>query len=127
MTEVFRVENAEFVGPYALGIPGMNAMGCKHQPAPWNTGLGLIEPGELSGFESMRQLLAWFNTHEDLDNLEHGGMRVVVIDVVCGFIRNGREHLVFRENLAIGPFERELIPWDEVHYQLETKLGILQL
>jgi hypothetical protein len=84
----------------------------------------MIEPGEFSGFESMRQLLAWFRTHEELQSLKVEGFHVVVIDVFENTIRRGRKHLVFRDNTHEGHYIREIIPWEEVEYQLETKLGV---
>lgn len=126
MTVVYRVENEEFVGPYASSCPGMNHMGCDHQPAPWNTGLGWINTGELSGFDSLDQLLDWFDAREDLDNLEHGGMFVVRVEVAESLIRRGVKHLVFREEI-MGSNPRDRVSWGEVRSQLDQSWYYQQL
>lgn len=126
MTTVYRVENDEHVGPYATSVPGMNHMGSAHQPAPWDTGLGWINTGELSGFDSLDQLLDWFDAREDLDNLERGGMSVVRINVDEGLIRRGAKHLVFREEI-LGSNPRDQVSWGEVRSQLDQSWYYQQL
>ena len=126
MAVVYRVENEFCLGPYATSVPGMDHMGSVHQPAPWDTGLGGISTGELSGFESMEQLLEWFDRREDLDNLEQGDMFVVRIEIDEFFIRRGKKHLVFTE-LDPEDHPRERVPWPDVRSQLDQSWYYQQL
>jgi hypothetical protein len=123
VTTVYRVENENHFGPYTTSVRGMNFHGCDHQPAPHRAGLGWLDDLELSGFKSMEQMLAWFNTREELDCLEHGGMSVVRIEVEERRIRYGDKQIVFREDVP-NDNPREKIPWAEVRNQLDSKLVV---
>lgn len=124
MTEVFRVENEKSLGPYAVGIPGISPNGAPHQPSPMDDGLGFILHYEHSGFKSIRQLLRWFKTHEELYILEKSGFHVSVIDAPEKTIRRGKHHLVFRDEPPNLLPVKDEIAWEDLHYQLETKFGV---
>lgn len=89
MPRVFRIEDAEGVGPYQGNPPGSlplidEHVDDPHKPAPYDDGLGDYPPGKWRdvrfGFTSLEQMQAWFATEEERRELANAGYRVAVYE-----------------------------------------------
>ncbi len=99
---VFRVENEKKQGPYCGSRCGLLPGWARdNNPMPCNDGIKRIDiDKEVFGFETLDQLLEWFNKYE-LNILENNGFKISAYKIKRKFVKRGGKQVCFVQHRAI--------------------------
>lgn len=121
MTTLYRVEDSKQIGPYmqndrhsgafyerCMDLIRVGINDSPRHPYPENDGLPYPEEYEKCAFESIDQLLDWFNGFEDV--LHKDGFFPVRIEVPDFAVKKGWHQVIFEDRDS----DRTILSWEEV-------------